>query len=239
MGDVTDIREGEPESRGLRVMIAVPTHDQVPAMFAYDLGRMMGFLGASCVGPERPIEAMSLTFCPGTYIHSARQELAEHALQEGADYVLWIDSDMRFPKDALIRLLQRREDIVGINYSNRGVPPDFVAIKEVSPPQPCVTGPDSEGLEEVEAVGFGMVLMRTNVLRMLDPPERLGHPWFWHDWLPDLDQQVGEDVFFCRLAREAGFSVYIDHDLSRDCAHIGQLEYTVEHALDFASEERD
>lgn len=211
----------------MKVMIAVPSHDSLPALFAYDLAQMMGFLGANYVGEQ--IGSIGLTFVAGTYVHSARQQLAQEAIRQGVDYVLWLDSDMRFPRDILIRLLKHREDIVGINYSNRGVPPGFVAIKSISPPEKLVTGPDSTGLEEVEAVGFGAVLMRGRVLRTL-MEKHTSTPLFWYD-LNDDGGLVGEDVFFCRLAREHGFEVKVDHDLSKECGHIGLLEYKPDHAF--------
>lgn len=222
--------------RGLRVMVAVPTHDMTPALFAYDLAGMLAFTCSNFVGPEKPIESIGLVFQTNTYIHKARQVLAEEAQRRGADCVLWLDSDMRFPKETLMVLLQHNRDIVGVNYSKRGIPPKFVAAKQISPAKQLVTDEDSEGLEEVEALGFGVVLMRTNVLMALDPPARTGHPWFWHEYVPGEDGEeslhVGEDVFFCRMAREAGFSIHVDHDLSKACAHIGTLEFTTEHALD-------
>lgn len=212
----------------MRVMICVPTHDQMPALAAYDLAQMMAFLGANYVGPDLPIKEMALTFCTGTYVHSAREQLARMAIDANADFVLWLDADMRFPKDALIRLLKHNKDIVGINYSNRGVPPGFVAIKTIKPPQKLVTSPDSAGLEDVEALGFGCVLMRGRVLRRI-AAEHDG-PMFWFDRNED-GGLVGEDVYFCNLARERGFDVCVDHDLSKECAHVGTLEYRVEHAF--------
>lgn len=213
----------------MNLMIAVPSHDHIPALFAYDLGQMMGFLGANYVGSDRPIKSVGLTFSTGTYVHSGRQTLAELAIEQGADYVLWLDSDMRFPKDLPIRLLKHRQDIVGINYSNKSVPPEFVAIKSVSPPEKLVTGPDSTGLEEVDAIGFGAVLMRGRVLRTL-AEKHTATPLFWFDQRED-GGLVGEDVFFCRVAREHGFEVMVDHDLSRDCGHVGVLEYKTDHPL--------
>ena len=209
----------------MKVMVAVPTHDQMPALSAYDLAQMMAFLGANYVGEDRPISAISLTFCTGTYVHTAREQLARMAVEAGADYVLWVDADMRFPKDALIRLLKHRKDIVGINYSNRGVPPGFVAIKTIKPAERLVTGPDSTGLEPVEALGFGLTLMRGSVLRRIAEKHRR---MFWYDENED-GGLVGEDVYFCKLARQEGFDIHVDHDLSKACAHVGVFEYLTDH----------
>jgi hypothetical protein len=37
-------------------------------------------------------------------------------------------------------------------------------------------------------------------------------------------------VFFCRKAREAGYEVLVDHDLSHQVKHIGTFEYSHEGA---------
>lgn len=216
---------------GATVAINIPCHDQVSALFAYDLARMMGGVGAS-VG-EGPIETVGINMLTNTYIHDARQQLAIHALDRGADYILWLDADMRFPRDTLFKLMRRDVPIVGINYSTRGTPPDFVAVKQVrwEPDQEgirCQTLPESEGLEEVEAIGGGACLVKREVYEALPDPST--KPWYWYDWLPETKSLVGEDVYFCRLAREAGFPVYVDHDLSKECAHVGSFEFHLAHA---------
>lgn len=215
-------------------MIAVPTHDHHPAMFSYDLAQLMTFTVANLMGgKDAPIGAVNVAYCTGTYVHSARQQLADLALRHNVDYILWLDSDMRFPKDALGRLLARNEDIVGINYSTRGVPPEFVAIAESKRGIKVVTTDESTGLEECEAIGFGCVLMRAAVLRRLaaehDPAEK--GPWFFYRWREDTKTMVGEDVFFFELMEKIGVRPKVDHDLSRECAHIGTFDYTTAHAM--------
>lgn len=207
-----------------KIAIAIPTHDMVPALFMYDVAALAAYTVAAM--PEDV--PFGITMVSGTYVHAARQELADLALADGATHVLWLDSDMRFPRDSLVRLLKHNKPIVGINYAKRGVPSDFVAIKEVGMPgEKLITGEDSTGLEEVEALGFGCVLMKTEVLRYLPDPKIT--PWFQNEHLGD-GRWMGEDVFFCRLLREARVSLLVDHDLSKACAHIGQFEYRCEHA---------
>ena len=58
----------------------------------------------------------------GTYLPQQRMTLVKEAFQSGSTHILWIDSDMRFPKDALIRLLDRDLPIVGANYPMRRTP---------------------------------------------------------------------------------------------------------------------
>jgi hypothetical protein len=214
----------------MKIMVAIPSHDHVPINFAYDLAQMMAFTAANM--PEEA--SVALTLCSGTYVHSARNDLAKMAVEGGSDFVLWLDSDMRFPKDTLFRLMFHNKDMVGINYSHRKIPPRFVAIKSIKPPVRLVTGPDSTGLEDVAAIGFGAVLMRGSMLRKM--AEQATGPLFWFTINED-GGMVGEDVHFCLLARDAGFEVFVDHDLSKECSHIGSFEYRVEHAEALLEEE--
>lgn len=222
-----------PARTHLRIMVATPSHDTVPVMWAYDYASMAAHSTAAFTAnllehPESVFE-FGLTMVQGTYLHVMRQELMEGALATRASHVLWIDSDMRFPKNALLRLLAHNKAMVGINYSQRGISangtaPDFVAVKSVEPGQKLRTSPLSVGLEEVEAIGFGLVLMD---MRRVGPA--LGErPWFDFGRRPD-GGLIGEDVYFCQKLRAAGVPIHVDHDLSRECAHIGQFEYRTDH----------
>jgi len=203
-----------------RITVAVPSHDMVPFLFTYDLAQLMAFTAAAMPeGVDLGLNAVS-----GTYIHVARNDLMESVLQQNATHVLWIDSDMRFPRESLVHLLRRDKAVVGINYAKRGIPTDYVAIK--TPNVKCVTNDESEGLEEVTAIGFGMVLIRLDALRDMPDPNEV--PWFQNIHLGGGDW-MGEDVHFCELLRQSGQTIYVDHDLSKHCKHIGQFEYELGH----------
>ena len=211
----------------MRIAICVPTHTIVPSKFALFLSNFTMFSYAAA--PEGT--EIGIKFIEGTYVHSARQQLLENCLEEGWDYVLWLDSDMTFPPDTLAHLIGRDKAVVGANYSTRGLPADFVAIKKTDEKegevgQKCVTGPHSTGLEEVDAIGFGCVLLDLNKIRDALPE---GEQWFWYE-ITEKGAHMGEDVYFCRLLRRAGIPIYVDHDLSRQVKHVGQLEYHVDHA---------
>lgn len=209
----------------MRVAIAVPSHDVVPFLFTYDLSRLCLWTASQL--PEGV--SFGLYGVSGTYVHKARQELIDH-LKDEADYVLWLDSDMRFPQEALVGLIQRQVDMVGINYAKRRIPSDYVAIKRIGlgseAPEKCVTNDESTGLEEVDAVGFGCVLIKTAALK--DMPDPAEVPWFQNKHLGGT-RWMGEDVHFCELFRESGRKIHVDHDLSKACSHIGQFEYRINH----------
>lgn len=210
----------------MRIAILVPTHESVPALFAYDLAQMQATTLATF--PEG-LE-LGLYMEVGTYVHQARESLLRQAIEDGAHFALFLDSDMRFPPDALLRLLAHGSPVVGINYAQRGVPTDFVAIKRV-PEEPgqigekLVTNEDSTGLEDVDAMGLGVCLIETAAVRRLPEDE----PLFWFDrrWPGD---HIGEDVYFFRALRGVGIQPRVDHDLSKECGHIGHFTFQTIHA---------
>lgn len=214
---------------GYNISVVVPSGTEVKAYFAFDLANMMIYTAENYLKPGN-LSKLNLAFQVATYIHSARQILADASLNIGSHYTLFIDSDMRFPPDALIKLLLHGKPMVGINACTRSIPPRFTAIKAVTGPNGEAgtilrTEPDSTGLEAVEGIGFGMVLIRQDVFLALPPPTEL--PWFWFDWIKghEGNTQVGEDVHFCKLVREAGFEILVDHDLSKKIKHIGNMEF--------------
>lgn len=219
-------------SKPLRISICVPAHDNVPAPFMYDFARLCAHTSATLVAEG--LADISIIMVQGAPMHEAREELARTALERGSTHVFWLDSGMRFPKDALIQLLARNEPVVGANYVTSGVPPTFVAVKEMGlgeeSPERVVTDEDSEGLEEAQAIGFGVLLMQARVLESIAEDG----PFFGFEYLPEREQWVGEDVYLCRKLAAKGWKIQVDHDLSKQCSHIGQLEYRVEHAAALA-----
>ena len=212
----------------MKINIFVPTHDTLPAMFAYDLGQLMAY--TTWAMPKDT--EIGLVFATGTYIHTARQELMIHALAAKDDYVLWLDSDMRFPRETLAHLIQHNVTMVGANYSKRTLPPEPVAIKRIDDEPELLQQTEFqedmelEGLTEVEAIGFGVLLMRMKKFHAL-PPLTEG-AWFDQHYDAENNEWYGEDVSFCKLIRKKlGIKIFVDQDFSRIIGHIGQYTYTL------------
>jgi hypothetical protein len=161
----------------------------------------------------------------GTLIASQRMELARQALEEKADYLLWLDSDMRFPRETIGHLMLRDKPIVAANYATRRMPVKPVAMMDNDGEIGRVyTAPDSEGLQPVDYIGMGVMMVKREVF------EKVEAPWFAIPYSTIGNHYIGEDVFFCRKAREAGYEVLVDHDLSHQVKHIGTFEYSHEGA---------
>lgn len=201
--------------------ILLPSRDMVSMGFTYDLARLTAYWSAKHVPHGGKLHLFN---SQGTLIADQRQNLIIEAINAKADYVLWLDTDMRFPKDIVDRLHAHGKDIVAANYSTRRVPAKPVAYADEGCDELVYTTKDSTGLKEVYAVGMGAMLENTAVYR------KLGLPFFTIGYSQAAGDFFGEDVFHCRQVREAGFNVFIDHDVSKEVRHIGSFEFTFEHA---------
>lgn len=204
-----------------RLAILLPCRDILHTAFAYDLARLTANWSAQHI-PKGG--SLHLFTSHGTLIADQRQNLVLEALRVNADYMLHLDTDMRFPKDLVDRLHAHQQPIVACNYSTRRVPAKPVAFANDRCDELVYTTKDSTGLQEVKAVGMGAMLESTAVYK------KLGLPFFTIGYSQAAGDFFGEDVFHCRKAREAGFKVLIDHDVSKEVRHIGSLEFTHEHA---------
>lgn len=204
----------------LKIAVLIPSGDNVSVMFAHDYTRMMTWVASN----RSDIQLMQMV-CTGSLIPKQRHTLLNAALSdESFTHALFIDTDMRFPKDALERLLRHDQVAVGVNYTRRNAPFDPVAFAEDL--EPVYTTDDSKGLEKVHACGFGFVL-----LRLADLRPKLVKPYFIVGYNPETEQFMGEDFYFCHKLAEHGIPFYVDHDLSREVTHMGRIELTTDHAL--------
>ena len=200
----------------MKIAICVPCRDTVMSGFCFDLAKLIGYHSRT-TDDEIIVLQMS-----GTLIFSQRETLAEQALADGAEAILWIDSDMRFPADTLEVMLSRKMPILGVNATTRREPilPTALQLhlKEDSHEWEKVESRGKQGIEQVTAVGFGVTLTRADVFK------EIPKPWFDILWTSN-GGIIGEDVHFCIKAQDFGIDTYVDHDLSPLIKHIGIKEY--------------
>lgn len=193
----------------MRLVIGGPSRDTVPASFAFDLAQLYTKTYNSGLWWW-----VTLGFVQAAYIDVGRETVFRGAIERQATHVLFVDTDMTFPDTTATRLLSRDKPIVAANCLMRDPRHLFTAQRDG---QRIETTPESSGLEQVDSVGMGVMLIRTDVVKGMD------RPWFRHGW--DAWGEVGEDIRFCQAARAQGHSIYIDHDLSKEVGHIGQHTY--------------
>src|SRR4026208_2080145 len=102
----------------MRLAIGGPTRDLLPAAFAVDVAER------SAAPRERGPWGADGTvgFIASTYIHVGGELFLEASLKQGASHVLWLDTDMTFPRETAVLLAMHDTAIAGRNYTG-GPPP--------------------------------------------------------------------------------------------------------------------
>lgn len=200
-----------------RIMVAVPSREQIDVNAVKCL---MKLEQDSRLNPELDV---TLEIAIGTIIHDLRYAMAQKAIDEKFDYVLWIDADMVFESDVLIDLLADDVDIV-----------TAVCFMRRSPYEPCIYKSLRLGMSlyedqiekyldypeddvfEVEACGMAMCLMKVEALKHILTVT--GQPFFP---VRSNHRTLGEDLSFCYKARSMGYKIYADPRIY--VGHIGKL----------------
>jgi uncharacterized membrane protein len=206
----TSAQAGRPPS----VMIAVPAMEMVNAEFAQHLAMAAANLVANGI-------KINCAFNIGSVITIARRNLVEIFLKSDFDYIWWVDSDMKFPIDAPIRLLKRNKEIVGVNYRRRRFPnANFTGMSgSAGNFQEFQTTDNSPAMELIDVLPHGCVLVKREVY------EKIPQPHYLQEFIPSLNLEIGEDIFFCQQAQKSGYQIWCDQELSREVAHIGIFHF--------------
>lgn len=140
------------------------------------------------------------------------------------DKLLWIDSDIVFTPEDLLKAYKSPYDAVSGAYIIESG--DVVAYKELL--GPALTMDYVKGLnspEQVAASGLGFFCLKSGVV------ESLSRPWFQSVTIPisngkdTLDFPIfGEDISFCKRIVDAGFKIYLDPSIK--LIHQKQLSIT-------------
>jgi len=203
----------------MRIAICIPARDTVHTGFALCLANLTARL------QQDGIE-FDVLFNLGSVIANQRNTLVWDAFAKGASHILWLDSDMHIPSNVVDVFLKHKKDIVAATYSTRVKPQRSVAFTDQYNLDSRLT--ESKGLHEVFAVGLGCMLVDRDVYRVLDSP------WFNYTWNDDTHDLSGEDIHFCKLARDNGYKIYVDADISEKVAHFGTKAYMLKETNEFS-----
>lgn len=184
----------------MKVLIAMPTAKYI------ETNTFLSVYNLNTKGIETSFIAVE-----GYSVDTSRNVLVKEAKTTGADYILWVDSDMILPKDALERLIAHNVDVVSGAYAFKDInSQDLIAFSIDNKRMPLTS---IDGLTEVGGIGFGCCLTKTDVF------DKIEFPYFV------FGEDYGEDIYFCRKVREKGIKIYLDPDVK--CGHIGKINFQV------------
>lgn len=206
----------------MRILIAVPTFETIYAdtyKSIWDLDKC---------GHEVLFESVR-----GYDVATARNKIAQKAIDLEADYLLTVDNDVSLPKDALKLLLEDAKDVCLGYYAHRDDDNVYrgrtciCKLKDEDgneyyhfPLESEYTAKEMRAMAEsgetkivVHGGGSGCALIRTDVFRKLSYP--------WYDWVNYGNKNRGmlsEDLYFCTLCRASGIQIYADVRVG--CGHL-------------------
>lgn len=174
-----------------KVVIGMPATETMKAKTAHAIGAMI------LHSAPKIIDFLLIQSCD---IASSRMWLAKQAVEKDATHLLFIDSDMLFPSDVLDQLLARDKDIIGVEYHKRRFP-----LETVTAYMPDVEKSETEPFK-VGIAGTGVMLIKTDVFKNKD----MDPNWFSFGRNAKGENVIGEDGWFCNVARSAGYDVFVD-----------------------------
>jgi glycosyltransferase involved in cell wall biosynthesis len=199
------------------VAVGLPTFDDVKADFALSLAMM--------VAATHNVQ-FAFNHSKATWVAHARNLIVEGAIDMGAEWLLFLDSDMTFPRETLQRLMSWNKDIVCASYVKKK-PPYHTVGSLASRPTDRVGDTamvSANGLYEMEKIGLGVCLIKMSVFK------KMQKPWFHYEYKPGSNVMTGEDILWCHEVRKLGFKVWIDAALSMHVGHIGNYVFRPEQA---------
>lgn len=206
----------------MRILVAVPTFETIypdtyKSIWDMDKG-----------GHEVLFESVR-----GYDVATARNHIAQKAIDLDVRYVLMVDNDVVLPKDALTLLLEDPKDVCLGYYAHRG--PNNIydgrtcicKLKDATgkpyyhyPLESEYTADEMsamarDGIKKIVVHGGGMgcALIKTEVFA------RLSYPWY--DWVNYGDANRGmlsEDLYFCQLC--ANSKILVHSDVRVGCGHL-------------------
>lgn len=207
------------------IKIAIATVDNHPTFqkpFALSLmALMVAFQRWSAT--QKDVEyVLDFLMAENGRVDDMRNTIANQAVREGYDMLFWVDSDMVFPHDCLIRMLQYLllddyEAVTGL-YTFK-TPPFFphvyARLDEETGKFELVSSWPVDQPFTVEGAGFGCLLMKVSVF------ERVPRPYFSMKF-DDGKLTQGEDLTFCKVAK---MNMLLDPNIR--CGHLKGCEFGI------------
>lgn len=156
-----------------------------------------------------------------TYVNYCRNKLVDTANEIGVDalnrlpdYYLFLDQDSVVHPEVFNQLRAKNLDIVSADYvRKRRWIPVWTPTNFYDKGKKYTHKKGS--LVEVITTGGGCLLVKGDVLRKIPPP--------WFKTRSDDETFFGEDAYFCQLARDKGYKVWVATDVP--IGHYGSIVF--------------
>ena len=201
----------------MKILVAIPCMDMVHTAFMDALLRL------------QPVGYTEFAITSSSLIYNARNLLAQRAVDGGFDRILWLDSDMVFAPDLLIKLsadMDEGRDFVSALYfrrKNKIAPVIFKSTgytqngRELTPFAECFEDYQKDSVFKVAGCGFGAAIMSVKLVKQIYA--EYGAPF-------TPQPGFGEDISFCIRCEQSGIPMYCDSRIK--VGHVAQTIVTEE-----------
>lgn len=221
---------------GRSVFIALPAYDfKVSLKLAISLARF------AQSAPQHGIDIQIGSICGCSVVSRARNLLVKDFLESSCTDLLFIDSDINFEPDDILRLMswtsEPKKGIVAGVPRTRSEHKTYIANLDYDDSHELTM--NSMGLVRATHVATAFMMVRREVFETLVEAHK---EWEYYDTRTDrvlnavFDFKVteagymGEDFLFCDRAREHGYEVWIDPTIK--LGHMGVQEYVGDYGKD-------
>ena len=178
----------------MKLLIAIPTNDQMPFQFVESLTKLIRKLDADQINYE-------VAFQSGTLVYVGRDKLSLKAISGNFSHVLWLDSDMVFTDDLVDVLADSgKKFVTGIAHGRR-IPYPSCLFTEIFPNVRRFEGDYPSEPFKVAGCGMACVLMSIDVIHDV---------WSHHSTAFFPSRELGEDLAFCKRATDLGHQIWAE-----------------------------
>ena len=195
------------------VMIAMPCYDSVKVSTMISLIKLVQQLGKSGI-------QVSINTMKSPLIHQARNYLTSVFLTTDFTHLLFVDSDVEFEPEAVLRMLVAKKDVICTPYRVKSLDVNqkmyTVELKKDAPLEPgdlieITAGPT--GIMLIHRDVFEKIIEKFPELKIKNsvfPQPGPDHEYYYNffEFTFNEGYAAGEDVSFCRLVEKVGFKLY-------------------------------
>jgi hypothetical protein len=209
----------------MKVMIATPAYSgKVDIPYALSLANTMHLLQL------HQIEVQPVIAASGSLLVAERNRIVQAFWESDCTHLLCIDSDLGWPPQAVLAMLEAKKEFIAGVYPARGAVNSFLLRPFTNPDDTIVT---EKHLLKMQYIPSGFMLLARSAIEKMrekhpdlyyEPKDKRNNPepgycffntevWEGEFW--------GEDFVFCRKAREAGVDIWVDPFIQFD--HAGTI----------------
>ena len=214
---------------GKSVFIGLPAYDHKVSL------RLAVSLAQFCqVAPQHGITVQIGSVCGCSVVSRARNLLVQDFLESECDYLFFIDSDINFEAEDILRIMawgtDPKKGIVAAVPRVRDKNPIYISTLDYDDKGELTM--NKMGLVRAKRVATAFMLIRREVIEVLAKE----HPeWCYYDKKSERtltclfdfklteEGYLGEDFLFCDRTREAGYEVWVDPTIT--LGHMGIQEF--------------